>query len=1057
MTVLARARVVLEGDTIKLTKAMRGAEAAMVQAGARMQEIGGRLTQAFTLPLAASLGFVGKAFIDFESSFAGIRKTMDLTEEQFNALSQANRDLAQTIPVSVNELNRIGELAGQLGVRGVSNVLKFEDTIAKLAVTTDMTADQGALAFAQVANIMGLPQGEIDRLGSAVVGLGNNFQTVESQIVDFTQRIAGAGKIAGLSVADVAGIGAAFASVGVEAEAGGTAIQKVLIDMTAAVTLGGENLAMFARTAGMSAADFKTAFERDASDAFTAFVNGLGKQGNQAIATLEEMGFVDQRLTRAFLSVAGAGDLLNRAVALSNTAFTENNALSEEASKRFQTAASQLRIFWNSIQDVAITIGSALVPILVDALKAMQPVMDFVKGMAEGFASLPRPVQAVALALTVLAAAAGPVVFGLGLLAQLTPIATTGLKLLTSVIGNARAFLSLATSVRNVSSAVALFQATLGPVGLAVAGVGAAIAAGIYVWKRWGDDIKLIVRATVAVVQERLRPLVAFVRAIWEHMVEAAVWFKDNALIPVKNFVLQVGQWLVDKLGPIIVGAAKMFGKVANFIVPGLGDALSAVGDFVGDVRTKMDEMRRDALVPATEAIVVLTNTIAEVPQIPPIVPPTATVDTEAVTEAVKALRDGLRDAIVLNKLYGDSFDLTRAQADAYGQAVRALVSAGVSLDTVIGPQGETLRELADKYLDLEASIKQTEDRTRAFEDTMQRAMSAVEAAKTPWQEYVETMRDLSAAFDAGRISLDQFAAAQAHAAAERIKASAPPKAKTEAGPDFSKEIGRVLQAGGGEIGQVVQAVASFGPLGLLLPIVTSALETLHPVLESLMEPLKLVGEIVGNIVAPILEMLAEPMRLVADLLAALAVPLRFTVFLITQQLKPALSILSGVLKVVTTVFSYLMEALGTLVKAIGKAIDKLPFVSAKGVIRTGEDMIKQARDARNGMKDVGEAAGEAADGLQTLGEALDNVPHVFALAARRFQSSMISGSAPGEGYLPEGGGGVLTRPGARPPEDGRMAIELTLRESDGTTRKVEADVSKKEWRAGTARLALQV
>ena len=65
----------------------------------------------------------------------------------------------------------------------------------------------------EIANIAGLPIADIDRLGSVVVALGNNFATVESQIVDFTQRIAGAGQIAGLSVADVAGIGTAFASL----------------------------------------------------------------------------------------------------------------------------------------------------------------------------------------------------------------------------------------------------------------------------------------------------------------------------------------------------------------------------------------------------------------------------------------------------------------------------------------------------------------------------------------------------------------------------------------------------------------------------------------------------------------------------------------------------------------------------------------------------------------------------------------------------------------------------------------------------------------------------
>lgn len=414
MTVVGQATLQLQGDSAQFISAMNRAGKRFEQVANRMQSVGASLTQNLTLPIVGLGVAATKAAADFESSFAGIRKTMDLTEEQFDTLARANRQLARTIPVNVNEINRIGELAGQLGVRGVGNVLKFEDTIAKLAVTTDLSADSAALALAQFTNIMQLPQSQIDRLGASIVGLGNNFATTESRVVDFAQRIGGAGKLAGLTAGQVFGIGTAFASVGLEAEAGGTAIQQVLLDLRAAVDLGGDKLREFARTAGLSASDFQKLFEEDAGEAFVRFVEGLASQGNRAIGTLQELGLANQRTQRAFLSAAGAGDVLRRAMQLGVDEFEKNTALTEEAEKRFKTFHSQLTLTWNRIKDIAITMGQALIPVFQDALDVAEPLFDIFEGAAKRFSALEPATRRLAISFAAAAAAAGPMlnIFG---------------------------------------------------------------------------------------------------------------------------------------------------------------------------------------------------------------------------------------------------------------------------------------------------------------------------------------------------------------------------------------------------------------------------------------------------------------------------------------------------------------------------------------------------------------------------------------------------------------------------------------------------------------------
>lgn len=67
--------------------------------------------------VGGALAVSAKAAIDFESSFAGVRKTVDASEGQFAALAQEMRDLSKEIPVNVNELNKLAEIGGQLGIR----------------------------------------------------------------------------------------------------------------------------------------------------------------------------------------------------------------------------------------------------------------------------------------------------------------------------------------------------------------------------------------------------------------------------------------------------------------------------------------------------------------------------------------------------------------------------------------------------------------------------------------------------------------------------------------------------------------------------------------------------------------------------------------------------------------------------------------------------------------------------------------------------------------------------------------------------------------------------
>jgi hypothetical protein len=118
------------------------------------------------------------AAVDFESAFAGVIKTTDGLVDEFGNLTQTGqqvqqdfRDLAKEVPVTVEALLEIGEAGGQLGVAR-EDLIGFTESIAAMEVATNLTRDEAATSFAQIANVMGTTERigaeAFSRLGSTL-------------------------------------------------------------------------------------------------------------------------------------------------------------------------------------------------------------------------------------------------------------------------------------------------------------------------------------------------------------------------------------------------------------------------------------------------------------------------------------------------------------------------------------------------------------------------------------------------------------------------------------------------------------------------------------------------------------------------------------------------------------------------------------------------------------------------------------------------------------------------------------------------------------------------
>lgn len=386
--------------------------------GQKMSGFGDGLSK-MTAGLSTGMYLAGKAAIDFESSFAGVVKTVNGSPEQLNRIRQGFLDLSTQIPVSANELAKIGEVAGQLGIK-TENILDFTKTIADLGATTNLSAEEGATSLAQFMAVMGTSQSNIRNLGSSIVELGNNFATNERSIVEMAQRLSGMGKQTNMAEADVLGLAAALSTVGIEAEAGGSAMTQVMNKMQNAVASGGDGLQKFASAAGVSANEFANAFRTRPVEALQMLLKGLDEvkeNGGNVNEVLAGLGITGIREADAIKRLAGAlnGDSgLGKALDIANKGWKENNALTKEAAIRYQTSASKLKMAKNEIQKMAIEMGSQLLPKLAQALTASKPLVNSLGNMMLWFSKLPTAVQLATLGFGPFMSVLGRMTTGIG-------------------------------------------------------------------------------------------------------------------------------------------------------------------------------------------------------------------------------------------------------------------------------------------------------------------------------------------------------------------------------------------------------------------------------------------------------------------------------------------------------------------------------------------------------------------------------------------------------------------------------------------------------------------
>lgn len=418
--------------------------------GKSAEQVGKTLTRTVTTPIVGLGTAAVKASLDFESSFAYVRKTVNGTEADFDTLAAASKRMSTEIATSTDEINAVMATGGQLGI-ATEHIEEFARVMIDLSnASTDLDADTAATQLAKFANIMGTSQSQFSNIGSTIAMLGNNFATTEAPIAEMAMRIAGAGKQVGLTEAQVLALATALSSVGIQAQAGGSSISKALINMEVAATTGGDALTDFARVCGITEKQFVEQWKSDPIRVFQLFIERLSQmsdEGISAVATLDEIGVSEIRLRDTMLRAVNATDLFASAQDMAARAWEENTALADKANVRYSTTASRLTNLKNKAVLFAQTLGDDLRPTLDRIIEGVNGFIDKLGGMDSA-----QRQQIIRMA--AIAAATGPLILAFGKVTRVIGTVSKGIGAFATAVGAAGGGFSGFLSVLGKSPAV---------------------------------------------------------------------------------------------------------------------------------------------------------------------------------------------------------------------------------------------------------------------------------------------------------------------------------------------------------------------------------------------------------------------------------------------------------------------------------------------------------------------------------------------------------------------------------------------------------------------------
>lgn len=322
------------------------------------------------------------AYASMDQEMANVRKFTGMTANQVADLNEEFKSIDTRS--SREQLNKLAQEAGRLGLSSQEDVLGFVRAADKINVALDDLGDGATLTLSKLTDIFGDKERfgveqSLLKTGSVINELSQSCSASAPYIADFAKRMGGVGVQADLTVSQIMGLGAVLDSIGLEVESSSTAVSQVLVRMM-------RDPAKYARVAGLEVTSFAEKLRTDANGALLEFLDALNKAGGMNVLApmFADMGENGSRAITTLSSLSKNIDLVRQRQQEASVAFEEGISIDKEFEVQNTTVQASLEKAQKRFQELRIELGAKLSPLMAHIIsstsamaKAFSVVIDF--------------------------------------------------------------------------------------------------------------------------------------------------------------------------------------------------------------------------------------------------------------------------------------------------------------------------------------------------------------------------------------------------------------------------------------------------------------------------------------------------------------------------------------------------------------------------------------------------------------------------------------------------------------------------------------------------------
>lgn len=471
--------------------------------------------------IIAPLVLAGKEAVKFEDRMADVAKTTGLSGAELNKFGTDLLKLAPKTRTSVEELQKIAEIGGQMGITGADNLLKFTDATNKFSVALGGDFQGGVEdATKSIAGLRNLFKETRDldistaitKSGSAINALSAKGVNVP-ELTDFIARIGQLPDAIKPSIQATAALGGVLNKAGISSEIGARGLGDVLLTAS-------QNLPAFAKQMHLTTAATQELLNSRPEKFLVDFAASLkGMKTSEIGPLLKALKLGDVGSIKVIGALGSATERLAEFQTIANTEFQAGTSLLNEYNTKNNTTAAQMAKLKNTTMALGIQIGQALLPVINSLVSSLAPIITKVTDWISRNKSLTELILKVVIALGALAAAITVVSFAVGvyskamLIANSVTTAWLWLKnselLLTAKValaylrlGLMSAWVTIKTIAWSAAQTALNFILSINPIGLVIIAIVALIAAVVWITKKttgwsetWDSAMKFMTAA----------------------------------------------------------------------------------------------------------------------------------------------------------------------------------------------------------------------------------------------------------------------------------------------------------------------------------------------------------------------------------------------------------------------------------------------------------------------------------------------------------------------------------------------------------------------------------